>query len=380
MAKDTEKGNFEKKAHQLYLDHLPTWIALLKENKGVWRSNFRQTALISLISLATQPFQMLENALYAKKIKNTSFEEQPPVFILGHWRSGTTHLHYFLTRDPQFGYLTYYQSFFPNVALIGGDWFKYILKPLMPKKRPMDNVTMSLDLPNEDDPPMATFTKHCAANGFFFPRNESYFEKYNLFRGISPSEKKGWQEGFQKMMAKISIACGGNKQIVLKSPPNTGRIKELLELYPNAKFVYIHRNPYRVYASTYRLYKTVTSSQFLQDFTNKEIKEKIFYYYETIIQKYLDERDLIPKGNLIEIAYDDLENKPLEMMKETYDTLGFEGYEAALPKFEAYLNGIGAYKKNTFSLDKQTIDTIRKRWKMGLDEWNYDLPDNLVPS
>ena len=59
-------------------------------------------------------------------------------------------------------------------------------------------------------------------------------------------------------------------------------------------------------------------------------------------------------------SYDDLENRPLEMMKKTYDTLDFEGHETALPHFEAYLNGIGSYKKNSFTLDKETIASIKK--------------------
>ncbi|WP_427846519.1 sulfotransferase [Aromatoleum aromaticum] len=34
---------------------------------------------------------------------------KPPIFVLGHWRSGTTHLHNLLSLDPQFAYPNFYQ-------------------------------------------------------------------------------------------------------------------------------------------------------------------------------------------------------------------------------------------------------------------------------
>lgn len=70
------------------------------------------------------PAILLQSKLYKDKIEKISLEGHPPVFILGLWRSGTTHLHYMLSRDSRFGYLKNRQAFTFNMALLSMD--KYL--------------------------------------------------------------------------------------------------------------------------------------------------------------------------------------------------------------------------------------------------------------
>jgi len=62
--------------------------------------------------------QRKEKNSFGDQIQNTNVE--PPVFILGVWRSGTTHLHNLLTRDTRFGYANLYQALNPHTFLDGG--------------------------------------------------------------------------------------------------------------------------------------------------------------------------------------------------------------------------------------------------------------------
>ena len=80
--------------------------------------------------------------------------------------------------------------------------------------------------------------------------------------------------------------------LFLKNPHNTSRVKELLELYPKAKFIFIHRNPYDVYHSTLHLFRKMVSSQFLQDFSEEQISERVLYAYWTTLQKYIADQTL----------------------------------------------------------------------------------------
>jgi len=48
---------------------------------------------------------------------------------------------------------------------------------------------------------------------------------------------------------KVQLFRGTEKRLLLKSPVHTARIKLLLKLFPDAQFVYIHRNPYDVFRS-----------------------------------------------------------------------------------------------------------------------------------
>ena len=56
---------------------------------------------------------LLQHCLHGKKIANVSLDA-PPIFIVGHWRSGTTYLHELMVRDKRFGYASTYDCFAPH--------------------------------------------------------------------------------------------------------------------------------------------------------------------------------------------------------------------------------------------------------------------------
>ena len=80
---------------------------------------------------------LYERLIYKKKLKTIRIEE-PPVFIIGFWRSGTTLLHSLLCQDPQAGYVTTFQGVFPNLVLTQKKWMKAFTNRILPKKRPFD--------------------------------------------------------------------------------------------------------------------------------------------------------------------------------------------------------------------------------------------------
>ena len=62
-----------------------------------------QALYISATALALAPAAAAESLIYRKRIRETKIEKDP-IFILGHWRSGTTYLQNVLSRDEQFGW------------------------------------------------------------------------------------------------------------------------------------------------------------------------------------------------------------------------------------------------------------------------------------
>jgi hypothetical protein len=59
-------------------------------------------AFITLISPLTSLIRRHEDAKYGPKLAGVRVKQ--PLFILGHWRSGTTHLHNLLATDEPFAY------------------------------------------------------------------------------------------------------------------------------------------------------------------------------------------------------------------------------------------------------------------------------------
>lgn len=365
-----KKKRLKVREHQLYTVKRTVWKKLKQENSidPVYAFRARKIEWTSLaLSLPTG----LQKILYSKRIRKVSFHQHPPVFILGMWRSGTTFLHYMMSKDPQFGYLNNHQAFTFNFSLLSFDRFNKILNVFVPKRRPQDNVRLTLDDPAEEEQPFSTFTKRSSIHSFFFPRNQEYFRKYHLFEGIDEKDKAKWKKDYLFLLKNISVYSKKEK-LLLKNPHNTGRVKELLELFPDAKFIFIHRDPYTVFRSTKKLYMQMIGSQFLQFLSQKEIEKLIVDNNASILKKYLAERELIPGGNLVEIGFDQLESAPMETVEEVYKQLGIPGFEDAKPTISAYLDSVKDYKKNKFKpLGKKQKERIDSKWKVWFETFNY---------
>ena len=63
-----------------------------------------ETALIAAMAMARAPFSALERLAVGPRLSPPA-ELPPPVFILGHWRSGTTHLYNIMSSDPGWAYV-----------------------------------------------------------------------------------------------------------------------------------------------------------------------------------------------------------------------------------------------------------------------------------
>ncbi len=375
MSKSGTKNNVKVRGHLLYNALPKVWKQLKSENeiKGIYK---KKAFYISLMSgFVTRPLQLLQRVLFQKKIDAVSFKDKEPLFILGHWRSGTTHLHYMFHSDPQFGTLSNYQSFLFNIAFLSKSWLKVLLSPLMPETRPQDNVKVNPDLPAEEEQPLSVTSICTGFHTWSFPSNRSYFDKYNTFVGINAEEKKQWQKDYVTVLKNIAF-FNDDKPLVLKNPHNTSRVKELLELFPKSKFVFIHRNPYDVFVSTRHLILRGVQPQFMEFTSRKEIEDMIFYYFDKTMKKYIAEKHLIPQENLVEVGFDEMEgyDNSKAQIERMYQELNIPGFDKALPHIEEYLSSVKNYKKNKFrDIRPEILARINKEWKFAFDEWGYEM-------
>jgi hypothetical protein len=86
---------------------------------------------------------MLFKIKYSSKINKTKISH-PPVFIIGHWRSGTTYLHEILSQDPQFCYVSLWNTLLPDSFLILEPIKKFLMR-FLPSERPMDAIKVDMD-------------------------------------------------------------------------------------------------------------------------------------------------------------------------------------------------------------------------------------------
>jgi hypothetical protein len=103
--------------------------------------------------------------------------------------------------------------------------------------------------------------------------------------------------------------------LIVKNPAHTGRIKLILDMFPEAKFIYIQRHPYHTYLSICHLYSILLRYFRLQDIQERQMKAHILLFYEGILKRYLKERSLIPEGNLVEVRFEDMERDPFTLLQ-----------------------------------------------------------------
>ena len=103
---------------------------------------------VTLQSVNNSLWKWREDRLYGPAVAGVAVP--PPLFILGHWRNGTTHLHNLLAVDPQFAFPNNYQVVCPHTFLCTEERNAASFDLLLPQHRPQDNVRLGMGLPQED--------------------------------------------------------------------------------------------------------------------------------------------------------------------------------------------------------------------------------------
>jgi hypothetical protein len=330
------------------------------------------TSIIVLISALFQWYEKLYFNLWSKKIQLKS----DPIFIIGHWRTGTTFLHNILSQDPQMGYVTTYQTVFPN-NLLSKFIFRTFMKLMIPEKRPGDNVRLNVAYPQEEEFALTNINPWNYYQFMYFPDNyDEYYNKYIRFKNASDRFLLHWRNDFQRMVKKAMINSGGDIPL-LKNPCNTGRIKILLDMYPNAKFIFIIRNPIIVFLSSKKFFSELLPTLWFHTMDESELEEMIFSTYIKLIKDYENIKNIIPADNLMEIKFDDYEKEPLTFIECLYQQFNLSGYHEAKTVFSAYINSQSGYTKNKYVISQELLDRIKDHWGFSMDMWNYKVPDNI---
>jgi len=337
-----------------------------------------RTIIIFIINLINLPFRTYERLFINTKYKGAKIEN-PPIFIIGHWRSGTTYLHSLLSKDTKFGYVSTYQSVFPDTLFVtlGRMLFKGFTTLLIPGRRPGDNVSLHPSYPQEEEFALGVKTPLCFYYMWMFPRVIRDFYNTSIrFNNVDASMLKDWEQDYKLLINKALKNTGGNI-FLSKNPPNTGRVKQLQKMFPNAKFIHIHRNPIDVYMSTRNFYKRMMPHLQLQSISEEEIVNSIIDIYKSTMQDFIACRNEITSDNLIEVSYADLEKKPLELIEKIYESFEIEGFKNAKPLFKDFIDEMVVYKKNKHYISNELLKRITSEFGFAMKEYGYNIPDNL---
>jgi hypothetical protein len=330
-----------------------------------WPRALFQTAL----SLGNSANARREERAFGPRIDAT--EVHPPLFILGHWRSGTTHLHNLLALDPEFAYPHLIQAFNPLTFLTSESKMAPVAGRLAMRRRPQDDVAMGIDAATEDEFALCAMTGLSPYMEWAFPRGKHDYNKYLTFRDVSEAEVARWRAALTRFLKKLTLKYG--RPLVLKSPTHTARIRLLLETFPDARFVHIHRDPYAVFRSTKHLHKMVSPYFQFQAGGSFHSDDRILATYREMYDAFFQDRALIPDGRFCEVRYEELERDPLGAVRSVYETLDLPDFEAGRPALGRYVASIADYRKNRHAdLPESLRSRIAEQWGGSFDAWGYE--------
>jgi hypothetical protein len=102
-------------------------------------------------------------------------------------------------------------------------------------------------------------------------------------------------------------------------------------------------------------------------------EEFVIERYNRLHDAYFDARDDVPRRQLIEIGFDDLQRQPIETMARLYRQLELADFDKVQPRLEAYGKTLRDYSQNRYPpLSAQERRRIARAWERSFAHWGYE--------
>jgi hypothetical protein len=360
----------------------PAWARLLAQHRfAVSPSRLPLVLQMCLSSSVSSAMSGIQNLVFSDRIAASTIDV-PPIFIVGHWRTGTTYLHELIALDDAFCAPTSLECGAPGHFLVSG-WLARILSFMLPEKRPMDNMQVGFDRPQEDEIALVNLGFRSPFESMIFPNHRPVGNQFLNIADLPPDQLEPWKAGLRRFLQSVNFRCRRemperDRRIVLKSPPHTARIRVLREMFPSAQFIHIVRHPYEVFASTMRLMRAMFEFVGVQKPVlgplpggGPSLEEYVIDTMDLLYRDFFAEAGRLAPGRLSQVRYEDLTSRPIDEVGRIYRELGLGSIEPMRPKLEAHLASIKEYKPNQLRISDEHKALVNDRWRWYLDRFGY---------
>ena len=335
------------------------WMQLLREkNFRVYHKRYPLAISVFPFSIIPSVAGAIQHAMYYEKAKATPMVDDP-IILTGHWRSGTTLLHELFGLDQRLCFPTTYQCFCPLSFQVSGWFMKPLTRCTLPEHRPMDNLRVSWNAPQEDEFALLNMGLPTPYRRIAWPNHPAPHLKYLDMQGLSDQQLETWKEGLLTFLQYLNLFM--QKRLVLKSPPHTGRMAVLRQIFPNARFVHITREPERLIPSTMHLWAALDYANALRKPSFHNLREYVFTCFERMYAGFLRDEPEVPDTHLITIRFRDLVRDTENTMRRVYQQLQLGDFEACAPAIREYVGQHRDYKQNQHPMIPDLQQEIDRR-------------------
>jgi hypothetical protein len=348
---------------------LRNWGRLLRDNQFRVSPRFwGRAALISLHSLLNSSVGAIEELVFGRKVD--AARVLPPLFILGTSRSGTSYLYNLLSLDSRFAFPNLFQVQYPHIFLLTERLLPKLLTRFLPRTREQDGVRVGWQSPGEDEVALSAISLRSGLLGFIFPRSFDRYSRYTTFEEVSQADVADWKAAILRLFKKLTLKYG--RPLLVKSPIHTGRIRLLTELFPDARFIHIHRHPYDVLESQRDTFRAVLPKWQLQDVDLEDADEIVFREYREICRAFFDQRSSIAEGGLYEMRFEEFEREPITELERAYMSLGLGDFETVRAAMRSYVASERDYQKGAHpELPPVLKERLLQECSQSFEEWGY---------
>ncbi len=349
------------------------WMKLVIEHRfRIHPARIPMAVLLSGITPINSLLAACQSLIHGKRVASTHVVE-PPVFIIGHWRSGTTLLHELLAVDERFASPNTYECFAPHHCLLTSSLFPLVFGILLPKNRPMDNMAAGWKMPQEDEFALLTLGAPTPYRRMAFPNCQPADSELIDMEGVSCEQLQRWQEAMEYFVKLLTYRYG--KRVLLKSPPHTGRIGFLAKLFPGAKFIHIARDPYAIFPSTRRLWYALDAAQACQRPHHRQTDEYIMSCFERMYSAFFQQREELAPDQIGYVRYEDLVADPVSQIERLYDELQLGDFEVVSSIIREQAKARAGYRPNRHELPEDLRRQINQRWADYFDAFGYTVQE-----
>ncbi len=361
----------------MYFD-LPTYLRVIRlvltDRPGPRRLAIHLGLLVLLTAWAIfNAFFMILDPIFFPRLRSVPIRD--PVFIVGNARSGTTLFHRLLCGDRErFAYFRMWELLFPS--LIQKKFIRFLYSTLESRfprthRRLVDwESRQLLELKRqhyigvatpEEDEFLFLISFSSAMLPVFFPYVDA-LQHLVIFEQRPPATRRRIMRFYRGCIRRQLLCYDGNLTLLSKNPAFVSKMRDLAREFPNAKFVYLMRNPFETIPSLLKLLQTISDGLGIEtdhaDAAKRSLVEGCIRDYDYALN-VLDE---LPPERYAFVQYTDLVADPKATVERVYERLqlsispSFEEHLASEKSRQKRYRSSNAYSLEEFGIDQQELE------------------------
>ena len=331
--------------------------------------------IVTGCSVVNSVLSLLQKLVYGRAIARTELD-QAPIFILGHWRSGTTYLHELLVLDERFAFPTTYECFAPTHFVLTGRLLPRLLAFLLPAKRPNDDMIVSFSHPQEDEFALLALGAPSPILRLAFPNDPPMHMEMLDMEGVSEPDLARWKRAMFDFILRRRISRA-NRWCSSRRPTPAA-----FAYWPRC---FRKRNsstscgiPIRCSlprAGCGTRWNRCKDSRCPGTNTSRTTCSLPLNACTVVsISSALSIED----SRICEVRYEDLVKDPVGELRRIYQQLDLGDFEHVRDKIAASVNDRKTYRTTPHSLEEPIKTQIRRRWGKYFEKYGYATDENVT--